>query len=112
MSDPSVLVPPLMSILFTFLPYIKPSHPPSVMPEMVRRSGTETLPPPLAHGHATMFRSHRTQSAQIMFFTGLLALAVKAYGFTLVRPCVRPCVTAYLENRTSDFDDFLHKPTF
>ena len=50
---------------------------------------------------------------------GLSALAVEAYGFTLVRPLVRPflrpsvrpSVTAYLENRASDFDDFLHKAT-
>ena len=50
-------------------------------------------------------------------FFGLSALAVEAYGFTLVRPCVRPSVrpsvrasvTPYLENRASDFYDFLHK---
>ena len=38
---------------------------------------------------------------------GLSALAVEAYGFTLVRPSVTP----YLEIRASDFDDFLHKAT-
>ena len=28
-----------------------------------------------------------------------------------VRASVRPSVTAYLENRAADFDDFLHKAT-
>ena len=44
-----------------------------------------------------------------------LGFSRKAYGFTLVRPSVRPCVrasvTPYLEIRASDFDDFLHKAT-
>ena len=48
-------------------------------------------------------------------FIGLSALAVEAYGFTLVRLFVRSCVrasfTPYLEIRASDFDDFLHKAT-
>ena len=44
-----------------------------------------------------------------------LGFSRKAYGFTLVRACVRASVrtsvTPYLEIRASDFDDFLHKPT-
>ena len=49
----------------------------------------------------------------IISFVGLSASAAEAYGFTLVRPSVRPSVrhTPYLENRASDFDDFLHKAT-
>ena len=42
---------------------------------------------------------------------GLSALAVKVYGFTLVRPFVRASVTPYLEIRATYFDDFLHKAT-
>ena len=38
-------------------------------------------------------------------FFGLSAWAAEAYGFMLVRP-FRSCVTAYLENHSSDFDDF------
>ena len=53
---------------------------------------------------------HFLKASNISFF-GLSASAVEAYGLMLVRPCVRSCVTAYLENRTSDFDDFLHKAT-
>ena len=40
---------------------------------------------------------------------GLSALAVEAYGFTLVRPSVRPCATRYLEIRASDFSETLPK---
>ena len=43
---------------------------------------------------------------------GLSASAAEAYGFTLFRSSVRPPFvrhTPYLENRASDFDDFLHK---
>ena len=44
---------------------------------------------------------------------GLSASAAEAYGFTLVRSFVSPFVrhTPYLENRASDFDDFLRKAT-
>ena len=53
------------------------------------------------------------------FIFGLSALAVEAYGITLVRASVRAAVrasvrasaTPYLEIRASDFDDFLHKAT-
>ena len=49
----------------------------------------------------------------LVYFIGLSASAAEAYGFTLVRPSVRRFVrhTPYLENRGSDFDDFLHKAT-
>ena len=36
---------------------------------------------------------------------GLSALAERPMDS---RSCVRACVMAYLENRASDFDDFLH----
>ena len=42
---------------------------------------------------------------------GLSALAVEAYGITLVRSSVRSSVTSYLENRATDFENFLHKAT-
>ena len=56
------------------------------------------------------------KTSGIMAF-GLSATPMRAKGFTLVRwfvrsfvrSFVRPCVTLYLENRASDFDDFLHK---
>ena len=66
-----------------------------------------------------MAAAERPQHRALVLFFGLSALAVEAYGFTLVRPSVhasvrpsvRPCVTPYLEIRASDFDDFLHKAT-
>ena len=49
----------------------------------------------------------------IIIIIGLSASAAEAYGFTSVRACVRASVRhiSYLENRASDFDDFLHKAT-
>ena len=58
------------------------------------------------------FLTNFFQSADVcLTISGLSALAVEAYGFTLVRAFVRACVTPYLEIRASDFDDFLHKAT-
>ena len=55
------------------------------------------------------FLEHFDDSVASNAIFGLSAVAVEAYGFTLVRPSVRH--TSYLENRASDFDDFLHKAT-
>ena len=57
----------------------------------------------------------QAERPQHFWLVGLSASAAEAYEFKLVRPSVRvsvrPSVTAYLENRASDFDDFLHKAT-
>ena len=48
-----------------------------------------------------------------LVISGLSALCQKTYAFRVVRACVRvwvrPCVTPYLENRTSDFSETSHK---
>ena len=38
-----------------------------------------------------------------------LGISRRTYGFALVRPCVRPCLTRYLEVRASDFSETWHK---
>ena len=54
-------------------------------------------------------RPFRSYSLDRSIFFWSLGFSRKAYGFTFVRSFVRH--TPYLENRTSDFDDFLHKAT-
>ena len=50
--------------------------------------------------------------SRIILVIGLSASAERPMDSRLsVRPSVRLSVTAYLENRASDFDDFLHKAT-